>query len=220
MRGRILVSLFALPFFSVGVWMLWSISSTLYDAWQMQSWAPVDARIVAAGYRTNSGDSETYEAWAEYRYAFHGVQFTGNRVNISSGGDNIGNYQKATGNRLNNARGQIVTAYVDPDDPRESVIDRDVRWGLMGFKSIFLFVFGGVGLGLLIAVWRAPREKDRTLATYQEAPWFLNDAWQTPTIRSGSFDPYRGHDLRRFRQHGGRPGIPCAGLRICALRYA
>lgn len=32
MKGKILGSLFALPFFSIGVWMLWSISSTLIEA--------------------------------------------------------------------------------------------------------------------------------------------------------------------------------------------
>ena len=36
--------------------------------------------------------------------------------------------------------------WVNPDAPGESIIDRDIRWGLVGFKSIFLFVFGGVGL--------------------------------------------------------------------------
>lgn len=27
MKGKVLITLFALPFFAVGVWMLWSISS-------------------------------------------------------------------------------------------------------------------------------------------------------------------------------------------------
>ena len=188
MKGRILVSLFALPFFGVGVWMLWSISSTLYEAQQMRSWVPVEARVLSAGYTTSSGDSDTWEAYAEYTYSYGGAYYTASRVNISSGGDNIGDYQRDTGNRLSGAksRGETVTVYVDPDNPQKAVVDRDVRWGLMGFKSIFLFVFGGVGLGLLIAVWRAPKEKDRTLPQYQSSPWLLNDKWQTPTIRSSS----------------------------------
>ena len=61
MKGRIFVTLFALPFFGVGVWMLVSIGGTFYDAWRMQGWDPVEARLIAAGYDTHSGDdSDTY----------------------------------------------------------------------------------------------------------------------------------------------------------------
>ena len=61
MGGRIFITLFALPFFGVGVWMLWSVSSTLFDAWDMRGWQPTEARLLSAGYNTHSGDdSNTY----------------------------------------------------------------------------------------------------------------------------------------------------------------
>ena len=67
MSGRIFLILFALPFFGVGVWMLWSVSSSLTDAWHMKSWQPTQARLIRAGYETHSGDdSDTYEAYAVY----------------------------------------------------------------------------------------------------------------------------------------------------------
>jgi hypothetical protein len=189
MKGRIFVTLFALPFFGVGVWMLWSIGSTFHDAWRMQDWEPVPARLMSAGYETHSGeDSDTYEAYARYSYEYRGRAFTGDRVGLSGGADNIGDYQTDLGNQLStlHARGEPVTAWVNPESPWDSVLDRDIRWGLVGFKSIFLFVFGGIGLGLLIYTWTAPGEKDASLPQYQDAPWLLNDAWQTPEIRSGS----------------------------------
>ncbi len=189
MKGKIVVTLFALPFFAVGVWMLWSISSTFYDAWQTQDWVPVDANLVRGGYETNSGsDSDTYEAYAEYSYTYGGERYVGDRVSLSDGGDNIGDYQQEIGRRLQSkaASGSTIVVYVDRDAPHESIIDRSVRWGLIGFKSIFLFVFGGVGLGLLIFVWRAAPEKDASQPEYKDSPWLLNDAWQTPTIRSSS----------------------------------
>jgi hypothetical protein len=189
MKGKIVVTLFALPFFAVGVWMLWSISSTFYDAWQMQDWVPVDAHLIRGGYETNSGDdSDTYEAYAEYSYSFGGERYIGDRVSLSSGGDNIGDYQQEIGRRLQSkaASNSMIVVYVDPDAPHESIIDRDVRWGLIGFKSIFVFVFGGFGLGLLIFVWRAAPEKDASQPEYKDSPWLLNDAWQTPTVRSSS----------------------------------
>ncbi|HSM31741.1 MAG TPA: DUF3592 domain-containing protein, partial [Woeseiaceae bacterium] len=163
MKGRVFVTLFALPFFGVGAWMLWSIGTTFHDAWRMQGWEPVPARLSAAGYETHSGDdSDTYKAYASYSYRYRGQAYHGDRVALSGGGDNIGDYQTDIGNRLSGmlARGEAVTVWVDPAAPSKSIIDRDIRWGLVGFKSIFLFVFGGVGLGLLVYTWTPPREKD------------------------------------------------------------
>ena len=183
------MGLFALPFAGVGVWMAWTIGSSAIDAWQMRSWQPVSATVISAGYRTNSGDdSDTYEAYAGYQYSWHGQRYSGDRVSLSSGGDNIGDYQRDMGRRLSNAQlnGEPITVYVNPEQPGESIIDRSIRWGLTGFKSIFLLVFGGVGFGLLYAVIRAPKEKDTSDPQYSGKPWLLNDDWQTGTLRSNS----------------------------------
>jgi hypothetical protein len=189
MKGKIVATLFGLPFFAVGVWMLWSISSAFVDAWQMGTWVQVDAKLTRGGYEAHSGDdSDTYEAYAEYSYSYGGERFTGTRVSIGNGADNIGDYQQNTGRRLQAelGRGGNIVVYVDPAAPYSSIIDREIRWGLVGFKSIFLFVFGGFGLGLIIFVWRSAPEKDADLPEFRESPWLLNDAWQTPEIRSSS----------------------------------
>ena len=116
MKGRILVTLFALPFFGVGAGMLWSIGSTVHDAWRMQDWQPVPARLASAGYETHSGDdSDTYEAYARYTYEYRGRAYAGDRVGLSGGADNIGDYQTDLGNQLRrlHARGEPVTAWVE-----------------------------------------------------------------------------------------------------------
>jgi hypothetical protein len=189
MKGRIVATLFGLPFLAVGVWMLWSISSGFYDVWQMRAWVQVDARLTRAGYETHSGDdSDTYEVYAEYTYSYGGERFTGSRVSLGGGADNIGDYQQDMGRRLQSeaASGGNIVVYVDPEEPRASIIDPNLRWGLIGFKSIFLFVFGGFGLGLIVFVWRAAPEKDADLPEYRESPWLLNDEWQSPQVRSSS----------------------------------
>jgi hypothetical protein len=189
MKGKIVVSLFALPFFGVGVWMLWSIGTLFADAARMADWAPVPATVSSGGYETHSGDdSDTYEAYGEYYYEFNGRGYYGSRVSIAGGADNIGDYQQDLGRMLSaaRARGETVSVYVDPDNPADSVVDRSIRWGLVGFKSIFLIVFGGFGGGLLIFTWRQPPEKDKSDPRYQDRPWLLDDAWQTPTVRSSS----------------------------------
>jgi len=183
------MTLFALPFFGVGVWMTWAIGDSLHDAWEMRGWQPTAAKLISAGYRTHSGDdSNTYEAYATYTYTFYSQTYTGDRVSISSGADNIGDYQQDTGRRLSAAlsRNPTITIWVNPDKPHEAVIDRRLRWGSIGFRSIFLFVFGGVGLGLIILVWRAPKEKDASKPEFQSSPWLLDNDWQTNVVRSNS----------------------------------
>ena len=189
MKGKILVSVFGLPFFGVGVWMLYTVSSALVDAGQMQDWVHVEASLTRGGYETHRGDdSYTYEAYAEYNYTFQDDTYTGNRVGLSGGADNIGDYQQDTGRNLSNAlsRGDAILVYVDPNEPSSSIIDRGVRWGMIGFQSIFLFVFGGIGLAILIAVWRAGPEKDKANPRFADRPWLLDDDWQSATVRSSS----------------------------------
>ena len=189
MRGRIFLFLFALPFFGIGAWMGYSIGAALLEARQMQAWSQAEATLTRAGVETHSGDdSDTYEAYAEYTYTWQGQLYHGDRVSLASGADNIGDYQQDTGNRLRSAlqRGETITVWVDPASPADSIIDRQVRWGLIGFKSIFFFVFGGVGLGMIIWAFKAPAEKDPDRPEFRDAPWLANDAWQSAEIRSGS----------------------------------
>jgi len=189
MKGKIFMTLFALPFFATGVWMSWSIGNAFVDTFQMRNWVAVEAQLLAGGYESHSGDdSYTYEAYAQYSYTYNGQRYVGNRVSIAGGADNIGDYQQDTGRRLSNslARGEPMTVFVDANNPGDAVIDRSIRWALVGFKSIFLFTFGGVGLGLLILVWRAPKEKDTSDPRYVSSPWLLNDDWQSATIGSSS----------------------------------
>lgn len=189
LKGRLFTTLFALPFFAVGVWMLWSISHMFFDAWRASDWQPVQARLEAAGYETHRGDdSTTYRAFATYTYTHYGQAYRGDRVSLFSGGDNIGSYQQELGQRLRRAheRGEPITVWMNPDDPSESVVDRTIRWGMVGFRAIFLFVFGGIGLGLLIVTWRARKAKDESRPEFRQSPWLLNDKWQTASIRSNA----------------------------------
>lgn len=189
MKGKLFLFLFALPFFGIGAWMLYSVGSNFSLAWQMQDWQSTAATLTNAGYTSHAGDdSTTYEAFANYTYTANGATYSNDRVGLSSGADNIGSYQTDIGNRLRQtwSQGRPIVIYVNPQDPADSIIDRDIRWAMIGFKSIFVFTFGGVGLGLIIFVFRAPREKDLSDPAYRDRPWLANDDWQLPTIRSSS----------------------------------
>lgn len=189
MKGRIFLLLFALPFFGVGVWMAYSVSGTARDAWQMKHWTPVSATLTSAGFATQSGDSaNTFEAYAEFIYEIDGTRYNGNRVSVGSGYDNVGDFQQDLGLRLQNAmsRGEYINVYVNPEDPADAVVDRSLRWGLIGFKMIFVIAFGGVGLGLIIFTLRARNKTDLAEVKGLDAPWLANDGWQTASIKSSS----------------------------------
>ena len=189
MKGKLLLFLFALPFFGVGVWMTWSIGSDLTDFFQMKSWEPQQAQLQSAGYESFSGDdSNTYEAYARYTYQYGGQTYTNESVGIASGADNIGDYQTDTGNRLSSAmnHGESIVVYVNPLDPQDSIIDRSPRWGLLGFKSIFMLVFGGVGLGLMLFVIFGGKSESAKAQNLGPEPWLANDDWQTAVIKSNS----------------------------------
>lgn len=189
MKGRIFLGLFALPFFGVGIWMGYSLATTLIEAREMRSWVASSAEVVRGGYETHTGDdSSTYEAFGEYTYQYQGQRFSNDRVSISGGGDNIGDFQTDLGNRLAAAAAsrEPIIVYVNPDEPQQAVVDRSIRLGLMGFKLIFMLVFGGVGLGLLIFVFVAKNEKDASAPQFRDKPWLANDDWQTAEILSSS----------------------------------
>lgn len=190
MRSKILLTLFALPFAGVGLFMGFWIGVTLTDAWQMKQWVPVQATLQRAGFERKSSDNGyTYKAVADYTYEYGGQQYANDRVSISSSSDNIGSYQTDTGRFLQDLRErrETVTVYVNPEEPSEAIIDRSVRWGMIFFKSIFVFMFGGAGVGIIyFLVIRAPEEKDKSDPKYRTNRWLLNDDWQTAVIKSDS----------------------------------
>ena len=189
MKGKIVLLLFALPFFGVGVWMTYSIGSNIAEHLRMQDWMPVQGKLIRAGYETHVGDdSNSYEAYAEYSYTLNGRNYVGDRVAIGGGADNVGEFQRELGNRLSGimSRGQSVAIYVNPEDPAEAIVDRSLRWGLMGFKAIFMLVFGGIGLGMLIYVVVGKKQRDPSAPEFADAPWLANNDWQSSTVKSSS----------------------------------
>lgn len=156
--GIWVMGLFALPFAAVGVGMLLlSVLPTLYDWSRMQFWQPVNATLLAASLNSSrSSKSTSYTVTARYRYEVAGKVYEGDRVAISGGGDNVGDFQETLGERLEQAlrAGQPVQVWVNPSQPADAVIDRSLRAGLLAFKMVFVVLFGGVGVGLLVFVLR------------------------------------------------------------------
>lgn len=185
--------LFALPFAGVGIFMGGWAAKTLWDYAGMRAWQEVPCTVLETKLESHS-DSDggtTYEATARYRYTFDGRQYTGTRVALDSGADNIGSFQRDAHEELKRHRdqGRPFRCFVNPADPAESVLYRELRFGLLAFKMLFALIFGGVGFGLLVgsvfAGHKAAAEKQLT-AAHPEEPWLWKEEWATGRIKSSS----------------------------------
>jgi|GEM_PF-147234 len=180
--GYWVAMLFGLVFFGVGAaFLVFGFIPNLWDALRMQDWVQVPAEVAAVNLETNNGeDSTTYKVSARFRYAYDGRDYTGERVGIADGGsDNVGDWQRDTYNRLRGRK--QTTLWVNPENPAESVFDRDLRWGLLGFKSIFVVVFGGFGAVVIWFVNRKPKPVPPGLPA-----WQARAAWHDNRIRSNA----------------------------------
>ncbi len=189
MKAKIFSLLFVLPMLTAGIFAGYLLVADLSDAWRMRAWTPVMAVLESGGYRMSAtGEADSLQAYARYRYEVAGVTYYNERVAISDGGDNIGRFQQELGSRLRRAHesGQPVLVYVNPDDHSDAVIERSLRGGLAGFKLLFLLIFGGIAAGLIYVVFRAAPESASTGTSSKASPWLTRPAWRSNRFRSTS----------------------------------
>lgn len=178
--------LFSLPFTAVGIGVFFfSVVPTIYDCYRMQDWQPVNATLLAAELHVSRGDdSTTYNATASYRYVYAGQEYQSQRVAIATSSDNIGSFQQDLGHRLERAYQQqeTIQVWVNPQQPAEAIIDRSLRLPFIGFKMIFVILFGGVGVGILYFCLR----KDDVFVALNNSgkPWLARREWANNRITS------------------------------------
>ncbi len=174
-------TLFGLVFFSVAVgFLVFDVLPNLYDWLRMRDWQPVAAQLISSNLESHRGDgSTTYRVVGEYRYIIAGREYSGRRIGINDGGsDNIGDWHQISHQALQQ---QPLQVWFNPSDPAEAVFDRDLRWGLLGFKLIFVVVFGVVGGGIIWAMGRQSAEVPVGMPLWQWEP-----RWRDNRIRSNA----------------------------------
>ncbi len=165
----------------------------LWHWWDARDWEPVPARILSAdlSQHRDSDGATTYQAKAEYQYEWAGQRYTGDRVGFSGGADNVGDFHHDAFRELDSARrtGRPVTIWIDPDDPAESVVYRQMRWGLFSLMMLFPLLFGGVGAGIIVfSIYggRKAKQEQSKQGAHPDAPWRWREEWQDGVLSTSS----------------------------------
>lgn len=192
----LLVAMVVFP--AAGIYMTCRTAALLVEWRRAKGWVETPATINHLDLDVNrGGDCDTYQVVCRYTYEFNGVTYTGDRVGLSGGSDNIGTWQRDTYERLRRHYGGAESApaacWVNPNDPAEAVLDRSLRWGMVVFSLPFAIVFGGGSLAFYYAAaryYRRKRRERRLRDEYPAEPWRWKRAWTEGPLRSQT-----GHGL-------------------------
>ncbi|MDF1630594.1 MAG: DUF3592 domain-containing protein [Alcanivoracaceae bacterium] len=148
------VALFGLPFLLAGLAVLVvSPLDTLRLHFVSGSWAQVPATLNNIDVISSRGsDSTTYRIAGSYSYTFAGSHHQSSRISYDTGSDNIGNdhYDIVSRIKSRQQRGTL-TAWVNPAQPNESFLVRELRWKKVLFSSVFGLVFAGIGAFVMVS---------------------------------------------------------------------
>ena len=177
--GLIFCGLFA----AVGIGMFAFKAMPMVVDWvKVHSWQSVQAKLIdhSLAYSRGSEGGTTYKAKATYEYYYNNQKYTGKRVGIGGGSDNIGSYHQDMQRKLSRIGNKPMTVWVNPNDPTQSIIDRSFRFGLLAFYFVFVLVFGGFGLGGMFLVWKYRNAGDKLDNSDPEKPWTEYAEWLDP----------------------------------------
>ena len=191
-KGRFFLILFALPFAGVGAFAGGYIAWSFYDFVQMKDWVEVPCKILQAELVTNSdSDSTTYKVTARYEYAYDGNKFTGDRVGINNSSEKIGSYHEEKADELKQYQrtGNLFRCFVNPSQPNQAVLYPELRIAQIGFLTIFVLIFGGVGCGLIFWSFysiKIERRENELQAAHAGQPWMWKEDWAAGEIKSSN----------------------------------
>ena len=159
--------LFGGVFAAVGIGMAGYCVLQVHRWVDSSSWVQTPVTIDALELRINNGDGTTYGVDCEYHYIVNEQKYVGDRASFYSGSDNFGRFHQDLHARLKKAKQQDnAVAWIDPDTPEKSVLDRSFRCGFFAFSQLFALVFGAVGIAISMAAFftRDPSVQNRILS--------------------------------------------------------
>jgi len=144
----LLLVLFGCPFMTIGSL---GLVRHLHERVESKSYVPVSAKILYSDiYSFRSGGrhpSTSYSVRVGYEYAVDGKKYESDRLAISQISSNNYDHQRHLASRYK--KDDAVTAYVSPDDPRKSLLEKSGGLGDIGAMA-FMGLFGVVGFTIMV----------------------------------------------------------------------
>lgn len=91
--------------------------------------------------------------------------------------------------------------YVDRDRPTNAVLNRDSRWEMFAFYSVFSFVFGGLGLLMITGLAKlfiTERQAESRMKQFPEEPSQWYQCWADGRVRGSQKESIRNWTLAAF----------------------
>jgi ankyrin repeat protein len=129
-----------------GIVPLWDALNT---KWRAPSLVAVQATIADVRHvRSGKGSSAVR---ARYTYFWQGARYASEQISLQQGSqssDNLSDWHERWFETLKQAQSSesTITAWIDPSNPSDAVLDKDVRWAKVWFAIPFATLFTGVGL--------------------------------------------------------------------------
>jgi hypothetical protein len=145
--AKIGLLLLAFLFLAGGALAAWQLGGApLWDAWRSRNWSPVTATLedVTLGDMSSQGIKLT----VLYRYQVEGEAYQGRRYGLHVWMDNADAQREAYADLLYRRR---VAAWVNPEQPEEALLNRDIHWSVV---LMALPALGAAGLGMIL-LWAA-----------------------------------------------------------------
>jgi hypothetical protein len=144
-------------FAAIGGAVLAAMGTRALNVFSAKSWTAVPATVVSSRVRSHSGDDgTTYSVDVLYRYTVNGREYRSNRY-ASMGGSSSGyDGKREIVDRL--PPGTPVTAYVNPADPTDAVLERGFTWPMLFLLIPGVIVAVGV-VGMFYSVRNALRKR-------------------------------------------------------------
>ncbi|HTL96447.1 MAG TPA: DUF3592 domain-containing protein [Gemmatimonadaceae bacterium] len=161
----------------IGIFVLVGAMMYLSQVKRYLTWQPVRARIVTTSIASSSGDNGTvYRPVVSYAYPYRDgvVIATGSTILKMSS-----SYRWADGIQQRYRVGDNVTAYINPANPSEGFVVRELSWFPLLFVALPLL------MGVLVAHATKNGQQGLTLAGTEHVPILDADGMRIPTLTPG-----------------------------------
>jgi len=140
--------LFGGGFLCIGLIMGFALlGKPVYEYFATSNWVTVPATLDRIELIASEGDgTKTYFIDSRYSYEYNGDSYVNDRVELGWGRDSVKSYWTALESRLkkDQASGEAY-AFVNPDNPRQALLDRTLRWSWLLFGLVLGGLFTGIG---------------------------------------------------------------------------